>query len=386
MVALNFDRLRPDDDPQPERGRGAARLRARERHAAARRRAHVHRGDARARSRRRCRRSRRRRARSARRRSGTAARSAATSAPRRRRATRCRRSSSRARRSRSRARAAMRRVPLDEFLVGPKRNALAEDELIVGVSARAERPAADVHEGRPAERDGDRGLLARARRRPRARRDPRVLRLGVARVAARHRAARRGGRLPRARSPRPRPRSTTCAAPPRTGATRCACSRSARSRGASREDRAHRQRRAARGRRLGRARACSRRCATGSASPARRTRASRASAARARCSSTATLVCSCLVLAAQADGHEVVTVEGLADDGDLHPVQEAFAETGAVQCGFCTPGLVVATADLLRREPAIRPTTRSARRSPGTSAAAPGYQKILDAVHLAAGR
>ena len=63
------------------------------------------------------------------------------------------------------------------------------------------------------------------------------------------------------------------------------------------------------------------------------------------------LVCSCLVLAAQADGHELVTVEGLAQDGELHPVQEAFAEAGAVQCGFCTPGLVVAAADLLRRIP-----------------------------------
>ena len=56
-----------------------------------------------------------------------------------------------------------------------------------------------------------------------------------------------------------------------------------------------------------------------------------------------TLVCSCLVLAAQADGHEVVTVEGLAENGRLHRVQEAFVETGAVQCGFCTPGLVVAS-------------------------------------------
>ena len=63
------------------------------------------------------------------------------------------------------------------------------------------------------------------------------------------------------------------------------------------------------------------------------------------------LVCSCLVLSAQADGHEVVTVEGLGGDAGLHPVQEAFADTGAVQCGFCTPGFVVAAADLLRRVP-----------------------------------
>ena len=64
-----------------------------------------------------------------------------------------------------------------------------------------------------------------------------------------------------------------------------------------------------------------------------------------------TLVCACLVLAAQADGHEVVTVEGLAEDGELHRVQEAFVEAGAVQCRFCTPGLVVATADLLAHNP-----------------------------------
>src|SRR3954467_12446876 len=64
------------------------------------------------------------------------------------------------------------------------------------------------------------------------------------------------------------------------------------------------------------------------------------------------LVCSCLVLAAQADGCDVVTVEGLAAGADeLHPVQRAFVEAGAVQCGFCTPGLVVAAADLLDRQP-----------------------------------
>src|SRR3982750_1852075 len=58
------------------------------------------------------------------------------------------------------------------------------------------------------------------------------------------------------------------------------------------------------------------------------------------------LVCACLVLAAQAEGHEIVTVEGLAEDGRLHKVQEAFVATGAVQCGFCTPGLVVAAPGL----------------------------------------
>ncbi len=98
-----------------------------------------------------------------------------------------------------------------------------------------------------------------------------------------------------------------------------------------------------------------------------------------------TLVCACLVLAAQADGHEVVTVEGLADDETLHPVQEAFAETGAVQCGFCTPGFVVATADLLNRNP--DPTDDEIREAlSGNLCRCTGYQKILDAVHQAAGR
>src|SRR5512141_3334317 len=62
-----------------------------------------------------------------------------------------------------------------------------------------------------------------------------------------------------------------------------------------------------------------------------------------------TLVCACLVLAAQADGHDVTTVEGLANGEELHPVQQAFVEAGAVQCGPPPPGLVVATADLLQR-------------------------------------
>jgi carbon-monoxide dehydrogenase small subunit len=96
-----------------------------------------------------------------------------------------------------------------------------------------------------------------------------------------------------------------------------------------------------------------------------------------------TLVCACLVLAAQADGHEVVTVEGLGEEGQLHPVQEAFVATGAVQCGFCTPGLIVATVDLLRRLP--RPTDDEIREAlSGNLCRCTGYQKIFDAVRLAA--
>src|SRR5262249_39448006 len=97
------------------------------------------------------------------------------------------------------------------------------------------------------------------------------------------------------------------------------------------------------------------------------------------------LVCACLVLAAQADGHEVVTVEGLAPDGELHPVQEAFVAAGAVQCGFCTPGLVVATADLLARSP--DPSEDEIREAlSGNLCRCTGYAKIFDAVRLAAER
>jgi carbon-monoxide dehydrogenase small subunit len=98
-----------------------------------------------------------------------------------------------------------------------------------------------------------------------------------------------------------------------------------------------------------------------------------------------TLVCACLVLAAQADGHEVVTVEGLVEEGRLHPVQEAFVEAGAVQCGFCTPGLVVATADLLERSP--DPGEDEIREAlSGNLCRCTGYTKIFDAVRLAASR
>jgi carbon-monoxide dehydrogenase small subunit len=96
------------------------------------------------------------------------------------------------------------------------------------------------------------------------------------------------------------------------------------------------------------------------------------------------LVCACLVLAAQAEGHELVTVEGLAEDGELHPVQAAFAETGAVQCGFCTPGFIVATVDMLARSPS--PTDDQIREAlSGNLCRCTGYAKIFDAVRLAAG-
>ncbi len=95
------------------------------------------------------------------------------------------------------------------------------------------------------------------------------------------------------------------------------------------------------------------------------------------------LVCSCLVLAAQADGHDVITVEGLAGDEELHPVQRAFVEAGAVQCGFCTPGLVVAAADLLARSP--NPSDDEIREAlSGNLCRCTGYEKIFDAVRIAA--
>jgi aerobic carbon-monoxide dehydrogenase small subunit len=95
------------------------------------------------------------------------------------------------------------------------------------------------------------------------------------------------------------------------------------------------------------------------------------------------LVCACLVLAVQAEGHDVVTVEGLAEDGRLHRVQEAFVATGAVQCGFCTPGLVVAAADLLRQN--AYPSDDAIREAlSGNLSRCTGYAKIFEAVRLAA--
>jgi aerobic carbon-monoxide dehydrogenase small subunit len=97
------------------------------------------------------------------------------------------------------------------------------------------------------------------------------------------------------------------------------------------------------------------------------------------------LVCSCLVLAAQAEGHEVSTIEGLGGEDGLHPVQRAFVDAGAVQCGFCTPGLVMATVDLLGRIPS--PSDDEIREAlSGNLCRCTGYQKIFDAVRLASRR
>jgi carbon-monoxide dehydrogenase small subunit len=96
-------------------------------------------------------------------------------------------------------------------------------------------------------------------------------------------------------------------------------------------------------------------------------------------------VCACLVAAGQAQGRTVVTVEGLAGQEELHPVQEAFVEAGAVQCGFCTPGLLVAAHDLLTRVPS--PSDLEIREAlAGNLCRCTGYEKILAAVHLAAAR
>jgi carbon-monoxide dehydrogenase small subunit len=96
-------------------------------------------------------------------------------------------------------------------------------------------------------------------------------------------------------------------------------------------------------------------------------------------------VCSCLVAAGQADGRDIRTVEGLSDGERLHPIQQAFVETGAVQCGFCTPGLLVQIEDLLRRTP--DPTDLEIREAlAGNLCRCTGYEQILEAVRLAAGR
>jgi carbon-monoxide dehydrogenase small subunit len=91
----------------------------------------------------------------------------------------------------------------------------------------------------------------------------------------------------------------------------------------------------------------------------------------------------CSVLAVQADGHEVTTVEGLASNGELHPVQQAFHETHALQCGFCTPGMIMQSIDLLEDNP--DPSETEIREGlEGNLCRCTGYQNIVRAVQQAA--
>ena len=92
---------------------------------------------------------------------------------------------------------------------------------------------------------------------------------------------------------------------------------------------------------------------------------------------------SCTVLAVQADGHEVTTIQGLAADGEWHPLQKSFHECHALQCGYCTPGMIMAAADLLRDNP--NPSEDEIREGlEGNLCRCTGYQHIVDAVQQAA--
>jgi carbon-monoxide dehydrogenase small subunit len=94
---------------------------------------------------------------------------------------------------------------------------------------------------------------------------------------------------------------------------------------------------------------------------------------------------SCLMLASQLEGRKVTTIEGLASGEKLHPIQQAFVEFGAVQCGFCTPGMILNAFDLLSRNP--NPTRDEIREGiSGNLCRCTGYQKIVDAVEAAARR
>jgi aerobic-type carbon monoxide dehydrogenase small subunit (CoxS/CutS family) len=94
-------------------------------------------------------------------------------------------------------------------------------------------------------------------------------------------------------------------------------------------------------------------------------------------------VSSCLVLAVEAQGKRITTIEGLADDGELHPLQQAFLEHGAFQCGFCTPGMLMAAAGMLNENP--KPTEEEARRAiAGNLCRCTGYTRVAEAILIAA--
>ena len=94
------------------------------------------------------------------------------------------------------------------------------------------------------------------------------------------------------------------------------------------------------------------------------------------------LVASCLILAPQADGAQITTIEGLSREGELHPIQQAFIETGAVQCGFCIPGMILAAKKILDNN--LHPDENEIKRGiSGNICRCTGYQKIFDAIKLA---
>jgi len=94
---------------------------------------------------------------------------------------------------------------------------------------------------------------------------------------------------------------------------------------------------------------------------------------------------SCTVFAAQADGSEITTIEGLAIDGKLHPLQEAFWEQHGLQCGYCTPGMIIAAIGLLKENP--KPTVRQIREGiSGNFCRCTGYQHIVNAIQFAASK
>lgn len=94
-------------------------------------------------------------------------------------------------------------------------------------------------------------------------------------------------------------------------------------------------------------------------------------------------ICSCITLAAQCSGKSIVTIEGLADGSELHPLQSAFLEAGAVQCGYCIPGMIMTAVSFLREVP--NPTESDIREGlAGTLCRCTGYQKIVEAVQAAA--
>ena len=90
----------------------------------------------------------------------------------------------------------------------------------------------------------------------------------------------------------------------------------------------------------------------------------------------------CLILAVQANGARILTIEGLAQDGRLHPIQSAFVEQGAIQCGFCTPGMILSAKALLEENP--RPNEEEIRKAiSGNLCRCTGYQKIVEAIEAA---